>query len=81
MPWTIIAAVTLATAGLLVLGWFALAAFHEVRALARELDASARRISLAARGLEGAAESVARRAGDLTAVRSPSFIQDGSEPA
>ncbi|MFC1443621.1 hypothetical protein ABUW04_35840 [Streptacidiphilus sp. N1-10] len=65
MPWMIVAAVGLCTAGLLVLGWCALLVHRQVQLLARELDAGARRIAGAAASLERAAEPVARRAGDL----------------
>jgi len=65
MPWVIVCVVGLATAGLLVLGRLALRVYAEVGRLARELDASGRRISQAAGAVERAAEPVARRAGDL----------------
>ena len=65
MPWMIVAAVGLCTAGLLVLGWCALLVHRQVLVLSRELDAGARRIAGAAADLERAAEPVARRAGDL----------------
>ena len=65
MPWMIVAAVGLCTAGLLVLGWCALLVYRQLLALSRELDAGAGRIAGAAANLERASEPVARRAGDL----------------
>lgn len=65
MPWMILAAVGLCTAGLLVLGWCALLVYRQVLALSRELDRGAGRIAGAAANLERAADPVARRAGDL----------------
>ena len=81
MPWTIVAAVSLSTAGLLVLGWCAVLVYRQVLALSRELDAGARRISGAARNLEQAAGPVARRAGELLPERSTPFTQGGSASA
>ena len=81
LPWTIVAVVSLSTAGLLVLGWCALLVYRQVLALSRELDAGARRISGAARNLEQAAAPVARRAGELLPGRSTPFTQGGSGSA
>ncbi len=72
-PWTIVAVVSLSTAGLLVLAGCALLVYREVLALSRELDAGARRISTAARDLEQAAGPVARQAGELAPARSTPF--------
>jgi len=80
-PWTIVAAVSLSTAGLLVLGCCALLVYRQVLALSRELDAGARRISGAARDLEQAAGPVARYAGELVPGRSTPFTYGGSGSA
>ena len=81
MPWMIIAAVGLATAGLLVLGGLAVRVYREVLVLSRELDAGARRISGAVRSLEFAAEPVARRAGEAAPKDRSPFIREDSESA
>ncbi|GAA1149289.1 hypothetical protein F4556_001002 [Kitasatospora gansuensis] len=48
MPWTMTAAVLLATAGLLVLGALAGRLWLDVRSLAREVDAASRALAEAA---------------------------------
>ncbi|MDH6127073.1 hypothetical protein [Kitasatospora sp. GP82] len=53
MSWTIVAAVLLATAGLLVLGVLACRLWLNVRALAREVDAASRALASAAGELTG----------------------------
>ncbi|WP_344438738.1 hypothetical protein [Kitasatospora nipponensis] len=53
MPWTLVGAVALATAGLLVLGVLAMRLWLDVRGLAREVDT-------ATRSLAGAAEELDR---------------------
>ncbi|MFI9274202.1 hypothetical protein ACIGXM_26365 [Kitasatospora sp. NPDC052896] len=45
MPWTIMAAVGLATAGLLVLGVLAGRLWRDVRGLARQVDAAGRALT------------------------------------
>ncbi|MFE0460122.1 hypothetical protein ACFW1A_12830 [Kitasatospora sp. NPDC058965] len=55
MPWTLMAAVGLATAGLLVLGVLAVRLWADVRALARQVDG-------ASRALAAAGEELARTA-------------------
>ncbi|MFB7668736.1 hypothetical protein ACFC1R_33255 [Kitasatospora sp. NPDC056138] len=67
MSWTIVAAVLLATAGLLVLGALACRLWLDVRALAREVDAASRALAAAATELAGeplrVPEAVAQAAG------------------
>ncbi|GAA2235619.1 MULTISPECIES: hypothetical protein [Kitasatospora] len=53
MSWTIVAAVLLATAGLLVLGVLACRLWLDVRALAREVDTASRTLAAAAGELGG----------------------------
>ncbi|KJK56673.1 hypothetical protein [Saccharothrix sp. ST-888] len=53
MSWTIVAAVLLATAGLLVLGVLACRLWLDVRALAREVDTASRALAAAATELAG----------------------------
>ncbi|GAA2749202.1 MULTISPECIES: hypothetical protein [Kitasatospora] len=53
MPWIIVAAVLLATAGLLVLGVLACRLWLDVRALAREVDSASRALAAGARDLAG----------------------------
>ncbi|GAA0688258.1 hypothetical protein GCM10010193_47870 [Kitasatospora atroaurantiaca] len=55
MSWTIVAAVLLATAGLLVLGTLACRLWLDVRALAREVDSASRALAAAAGELTGPA--------------------------
>ncbi|MFC5909890.1 hypothetical protein [Streptacidiphilus monticola] len=62
MPWNILAAVTLATAGLLVLGVLGLRAWAEAQRLSRTLDACARRLAGSGRDVERSAEQLARQA-------------------
>ncbi|MFC1407863.1 hypothetical protein ACEZCY_01055 [Streptacidiphilus sp. N1-12] len=81
MPWTVLAAVSFSTAGLLVLAGCALLVHRQVLALSRQLDAGARRIAGAARGLEQAGSPVARRAGELAPGRILPFTEDGSGSA
>jgi hypothetical protein len=64
MSWTLVAAVSLSTAGLMVLAWSGALVYRQVAALSRELDAGARRVAGAARNLEQAAAPVARRAAE-----------------
>ncbi|MHA6764419.1 hypothetical protein [Streptacidiphilus sp. PAMC 29251] len=81
MSWTVVAVVSLSTAGLLVLGWCALLVYRQVLALSRELDAGARRISGAARNLEHAGAPLARRGGEMAPGRSLPFTEAGSGSA
>jgi hypothetical protein len=53
MPWTVVGAVALATAGLLVLGVLGMRLWLDVRGLAKQVDG-------AARALAGAAEELDR---------------------
>ncbi|WP_199922985.1 hypothetical protein [Streptomyces sp. NRRL B-24484] len=53
MPWTLTAAVLLATAGLLVLGVLAVRLWADVRSLAREVDSASRALAAAAADLPG----------------------------
>ncbi|WP_354643411.1 hypothetical protein [Kitasatospora camelliae] len=53
MSWTIVAAVLLSTAGLLVLGVLAGRVWLDVRALAREVDSASRAVARASGGLAG----------------------------
>jgi hypothetical protein len=55
MPWTLMGAVGLATAGLLVLGVLAVRLWTDVRALARQVDGAARALAAAGEQLAGAA--------------------------
>ncbi len=48
MSWTLVAAVLLSTAGLLVLGLLAVRLWLDVRALAREVDTASRTLAAAA---------------------------------
>ncbi|MFH8382181.1 hypothetical protein ACH4E7_14705 [Kitasatospora sp. NPDC018058] len=48
MPWMLVAAVLLATAGLLVLGALAIRLWMDVRALAKGVDAASRALAEAA---------------------------------
>jgi hypothetical protein len=64
MPWLIEAVVALATAGLLVLGCLGVRVYRDVCRLSRALDTGARRVALAAGGLEAAAEPLARASGE-----------------
>jgi hypothetical protein len=59
MPWMIVGATGLATAGLLVLGWLAIRVWLDVRRLAREVDTASRAVAGAAAGLERAAAPLA----------------------
>lgn len=63
MPWVIVYAAVLATAGLLVLGWLAFRVWLEVRRLAREVDAAGRRMARAAGDLGDAVAPLVERAG------------------
>lgn len=65
VPWVIMAAVALATAGMLVLGWLGVRVYRDVLRLSREIDVGARRVAGAAADLERVAEPLARRAGEL----------------
>jgi len=51
MEWTVVAAVLLSTAGLLVLGVLACRLWLDVRALAREVDTAAAALAAASREL------------------------------
>ena len=51
MSWTLLAAVLLATAGLLVLGVLACRVWRDTRTLAREVAAASRAVTEAAGGL------------------------------
>ncbi|MFJ8042182.1 hypothetical protein ACIRBX_16935 [Kitasatospora sp. NPDC096147] len=53
MPWTVVAAVLLSTAGLLVLGVLAARLWLDVRALAREVGTASRAVTEAAERLTG----------------------------
>ncbi|GAA1069731.1 hypothetical protein [Kitasatospora arboriphila] len=53
MPWTLTAAVLLATAGLLVLGVLAVRLWAGVRSLARAVDSASRALAAAAADLPG----------------------------
>ncbi|MFI6446868.1 hypothetical protein [Kitasatospora sp. NPDC050543] len=55
MSWTLVCAVLLATAGLLVLGVLACRLWLDVRALAREVDGASRALAEAAGQLAAAA--------------------------
>ncbi|WP_377268351.1 hypothetical protein [Peterkaempfera sp. SMS 1(5)a] len=59
MPWMIVGATGLATAGLLVLGWLGIRVWLDVRRLAREVDTASRAVARAAAGLEKAAAPLA----------------------
>ncbi|GHH74626.1 hypothetical protein [Kitasatospora indigofera] len=57
MSWTLVAAVLLATAGLLVLGLLAGRLWLDVRVLAREVDTASRALAEAAGDLAGASRA------------------------
>ncbi|AXI80626.1 hypothetical protein [Peterkaempfera bronchialis] len=59
MPWMIVGATGLATAGLLVLGWLGLRVWLDVRSLAREVDTASRALARSATRLEAAAAPLA----------------------
>ncbi|WP_063795854.1 hypothetical protein [Peterkaempfera griseoplana] len=68
MPWMIVGATGLATAGLLVLGLLGIRVWLDVRHLAREVETASRAVAGAVTGLEQAAaplaDALAATAGD-----------------
>ncbi len=56
-PWPVLAAVALATAGLLVLGVLAIRLWRDAAVLAREVDAAARALAAASGELAGSLRS------------------------
>ncbi|MFJ6213590.1 hypothetical protein ACIQGZ_09690 [Streptomyces sp. NPDC092296] len=81
MPWMIVGATGLATAGLLVLGWFGFRVWLAVRRLAREVDTASRAVAKAAADLERAAAPLGDAlAATSTGGRHPAGAAPGTAP-